>query len=244
MSNKDKQLERRFHCAEIRADESGKLTGYASVFNSVSDDLGGFREVVRPGAFSRTIKNGSDVRALWNHDPNFVLGRTKSGTLTLAEDAHGLHVEIDPPACQWANDLMESIRRGDVSQMSFGFYVIQDGWVQDPDDNTKTIRELREVQLFDVSPVTYPAYPDTEISARALQIVSGITNEKELDRIKEFLTEIRKQDSETKENPAKDFADGDNNLVQQTETASDPRQETHSATESLRKRLELKEKTF
>lgn len=150
--------------AELRADENdGKIRGYAAVFDSLSEDLGGFREKIAKGAFSDTLN--ADVRALWNHDANIVLGRTTAGTLTLREDNHGLAIEIDPPNTQQANDLLISIRRGDVSQMSFGFYTKDDSWEKRDGEN---IRTLRKVELFDVSPVTYPAYSDTSVATRSL----------------------------------------------------------------------------
>jgi HK97 family phage prohead protease len=161
----DCTVERRaFRVAELRADpESRKLTGYAAVFNSLSEDLGGFREMVMPGTFSRAIETAADVRALWNHDPNHVLGRTKSGTLKLAEDEVGLRIEIDPPAAQWADDLVQSVRRGDVDQMSFAFSMVAETWNK---DEHGPIRELRDVELYDVSPVTYPAYAATAVAVR------------------------------------------------------------------------------
>ena len=139
------------------------LDGYAAVFNSLSEDLGGFRELIAPGAFKNSI--GGDVRALWNHDANHVLGRTKSGTLTLAEDQNGLKINIAPPDAQWARDLMASIDRGDVNQMSFGFRTITDNWSM---LNGENLRTLMDVELFDVSPVTFPAYPDTQVALRSL----------------------------------------------------------------------------
>lgn len=168
---------RNFTASELRAvkDENGMshITGYAAVFNSLSEDLGGFREMIAPGCFTRAIKE-CDVRALWNHNSDCVLGRTKSGTLRLSEDAHGLRIDCDPPDTQWARDLMASIERGDIDQMSFGFCVRQypDGsrgasWsVVDGED----IRTLLDVELYDVSPVTFPAYPDTTVGLRSLEI--------------------------------------------------------------------------
>jgi len=160
------KLERRAFTLEgLKADESGKIRGHAAVFNVLSQDLGGFRERIKPGAFSRAIREKHDVRALWNHNSDYVLGRTKSGTLTIAEDERGLLVEIDPPDTQWAKDLQESIRRGDVDQMSFGFFVGSDDWHM---ENDEIIREIRDVsELFDVSPVTYPAYLQTDVSVRS-----------------------------------------------------------------------------
>ena len=146
--------------------EPKKLYGYAAVFDQLSEDLGGFQEKIAPGAFTKTILE-SDVRALWNHDPNFVLGRNKANTLSLAEDAHGLSIIITPPDTQWANDLMQSIQRGDVDQMSFAFRTIKDTWTREEGKNP--IRTLNEVALFDVSPVTYPAYPQTSIQARDIE---------------------------------------------------------------------------
>jgi uncharacterized protein len=159
-------IERRaFPLTEIRMideENSPKITGYAAVFNELSENLGGFREQIAPGAFAKTIQT-ADVRALWNHDPNFVLGRNKSGTLQLAEDERGLRIEIIPPDAQWAKDLIASMKRGDVDQMSFGFRTIEDEWETRGGEN---IRTLKEVELFDVSIVTYPAYPQTEAQAR------------------------------------------------------------------------------
>ena len=170
----EQDMERRFWpTTEIRVgtgDEEKKLIGYAAVFNSLSQDLWGFREQITPGAFEKTIKK-EDVRALWNHDPNFVLGRTKSKTLILEEDDRGLKVEITPPDTQWANDLMASIARKDVSQMSFGFNVITDSWEI---KNGVNMRTLEEVRLIDVSPVTFPAYTATKIQARSLMKKVGI----------------------------------------------------------------------
>lgn len=167
---KEKNIERRYMpVTELRAieGENGlrKITGYAAVFNKLSDDLGYFREKIQPGAFKNTIK-ADDIRALWNHDSNYILGRNRSGTLSMSEDDHGLKIEIDPPDAQWARDLMTSIERGDVDQMSFGFRTITDSWqLVDGED----IRTLIEVKLFDVSPVTFPAYPDTEVGLRSLE---------------------------------------------------------------------------
>ena len=154
---------------EIRAEtgDSPKIKGYAAVFNQWSEDLGGFREIVKPGAFKKTIKE-ADVKALFNHDPNFVLGRNTSGTLALAEDSKGLAIEIDPPDTQWARDLVTSIDRGDIDQMSFGFRTVKDKWIDEKDEQLQ--RELLEVELYDVSPVTFPAYPQTTVGIRSIDM--------------------------------------------------------------------------
>lgn len=154
-----------FGSIEVRVDDDQpRIVGHAAVFNTLSEDLGFYREKIAPGAFSKTIRE-ADVRALWNHDPNFVLGRTKSRTLKLSEDDKGLAVEIIPPNTQWARDLMESMRRGDVDQMSFGFQVVKEEWGGEADT---PIRVLKEVRLFDVSVVTFPAYPATDAQVRSL----------------------------------------------------------------------------
>jgi hypothetical protein len=157
---------RAFIVREIRASGDGeppKIYGYAAVFNSLSEDLGGFYERIAPGAFTNTLKT-EDVRGLFNHDPNYVLGRTKSETLSLSEDDTGLAFSMDPPDTSWARDLLISIRRGDIDQMSFAFRTIRDRWEQVGD---QVIRTLLEVKLYDVSPVTFPAYPQTSAQVRS-----------------------------------------------------------------------------
>ena len=160
-------IETRTYDAEIRvSDDDPIIRGYAAVFNELSTLLGGFREKIAPGAFKPALKGKPDVRALFNHDPNFVLGRMRTGTLRLAEDDHGLAVEIDPPETQWMRDLLVSLKRGDISQMSFAFRVGKDIWEQ-LDDGTQIRTVTQIAELMDVSPVTYPAYPQTSVSARA-----------------------------------------------------------------------------
>lgn len=169
-NQKTNEIERRnFTVTELRAitDEQGlrHIVGYAAVFDTLSEDLGWFREKIQKGAFSETIKN-DDIRALKNHNDDYVLGRNRSKTLSLSEDDHGLKIDIIPPDTQWARDLMVSIERGDIDQMSFGFRTLTDDWnLQDGKD----VRTLIKVRLFDVSPVTFPAYPDTEVGLRSLE---------------------------------------------------------------------------
>ena len=149
---------------EKREDDKPHIVGHAAVFNVLSEDMWGFREKIAPGAFKKTIKE-ADIRALFNHDSNFVLGRNKANTLELREDDTGLAVDIDPPETDWARDLMVSMERGDINQMSFAFQVIRQSLVEDVDEETLT-RTLEEVRLFDVSVVTYPAYPQTDAVVR------------------------------------------------------------------------------
>lgn len=153
---------------ETRADSTSlMIKGHAAVFNQMTDtnDYWGFVEKINPGAFSKTILNG-DARALWNHNSDYVLGRKSAGTLKLYEDNIGLAIEIDPPATTWASDLMISMQRGDIKEMSFGFIVKDTLWEE---INSQWVRTLLEVELIEVSPVTFPAYTGTDVSARTLE---------------------------------------------------------------------------
>ncbi|GEM_PF-217816 len=150
------------------------ISGYASVFNSLSDDLGGFRERVKPGAFNRDMTPDSDVRALRDHEPSMILGRTKAGTLRLSTNNKGLLAEIDPPDTTVGRDTVESIKRGDLDGMSFSFRAMRDGWKVEDGQN---IRELHDVKLGDVSVVTYPAYPATSVGMRSLFREQGLQEE-------------------------------------------------------------------
>lgn len=139
------------------------LRGHAAVFGRKSDDLGGFREIINPGAFKRVLDENPDVRALFNHDSNYVLGRTKSNTLDLREDPRGLHYYVKAADTSYARDLKVLMVRGDVDQSSFAFSMAggRERWEEDDKGNiTRTIIEVSG--LFDVSPVTYPAYPAAE----------------------------------------------------------------------------------
>jgi len=165
---------------ECRAagDGSPQIVGYAALFNSLSEDLGGFREQIAPGAFS-TVKT-DDVRALFNHKPDYVLGRNTAGTLNITEDAKGLRVEILPPDTAWATDLMASMKRGDINQMSFGFFTRADTW---DSVNGETIRTLIDVELFDVSVVTFPAYSETTVDVRALDKAKNIAEQPAIEQM-------------------------------------------------------------
>lgn len=151
---------------EARADKPEMIVGHAAVFNRIGEG-GWFREQVMPGAFRQSITE-DDVRALFNHDANFVLGRNRAGTLRMSEDDVGLAIEIDPPDTQFANDLKISISRGDISQMSFGFEVIKDSWERG-EGKDLDLRTLETVKLWDVSPVTFPFYRDTDVAVRSYE---------------------------------------------------------------------------
>jgi HK97 family phage prohead protease len=161
-------IERR--AGELVQSEPGKVVGYAAVFGPFSEDLGGFRERVDPGAFDRSLKEGRDIRALIDHDTAKVLGRSSVDTLRLAKDDRGLRVEINLPDTSYARDLRALMERGDVSQMSFAFLLGPDGdkWEGRGDDGLR-IRTLLDVELIEVSIVTLPAYPDTTAAVRSLK---------------------------------------------------------------------------
>ena len=157
---------------EARAEKPPVIIGHAALFNNMTTIGNSFYEVIAPGAFSKTIKEG-DARCLWNHDMNFILGRVKSGTLRLSEDDKGLLIENDPPQTALINDMvLEPIRRKDVDQMSFSFDSVRTEWTEQ--ENDLPIRKLLEVKLYDVAPVTFPAYPDTDVAVRSAFAAAGI----------------------------------------------------------------------
>jgi len=167
--NKSMDTERRYiDAGECRLLEDGnKLEGYAAVFNKWSEDLGFFREKIKRGAFKKTLEDGADVRALINHDPNLIIGRAANGTLELEEDKRGLKYLVSLPDTSYARDLKESVKRGDITQNSFGFVTMKDSWEQGEGKELDE-RTLIEVKLLDVSPVTFPAYPQTDLKLRTL----------------------------------------------------------------------------
>lgn len=177
---------------EVRAVGDGmEFTGYAAVFDSPSEDLGGFREVIKPGAFTRSINaarnGGRDIKAFLNHNSDVVLGSTRAKTLRLTEDARGLLAEITLPDSVWGQPVAAAVRRGDISSMSFGFSVTPKG---DSWNDTRTERTLHEVRLFEVSPVTgWPAYAATSASVRTLIDAIDWKDEESAQRIADDLTD-------------------------------------------------------
>jgi len=154
----------------MTVEESGNtVTGYAAVFNSKSEEMWGFRERIDPAAFNDA--DMSDVRALFNHDPNMLLARSSSGTLQLSVDDHGLKYTFELPDTTAGRDLREMLRRGDLSQSSFGFTVAKQSWEEEKDERGETTKIIRKIdkigRLFDVSPVTYPAYPSSVSELRS-----------------------------------------------------------------------------
>lgn len=144
----------------------GTVVGYAAVFGKYSADLGYFREKIQPGAFAKALRN-CDVRALANHDPNQLLGRMSAGTLRLSEDEIGLRAEIDLPDTSAGRDTAESIRRRDTQGQSFSFTTSIDQWDWSGEVAVRTLIEVEE--LFDVGPVTFPAYEETSVALRAFR---------------------------------------------------------------------------
>lgn len=152
------------HYAETRNEDgettSPKIVGYPAVFNSLSNDLGGFVEKIERGAFAQSLADNDEVHALFNHDDDKVLGRRGAGTLKLWEDDHGLRMELDPPNTTVGNDVVELIKRNDLVSMSFGFYDVDDSWEVRDGKNVRTINSAR---LFDVSIVVNPAYSSASV---------------------------------------------------------------------------------
>jgi len=145
-------------------DKPIRLVGYAALFNILSLPMFCFRERILKGAFTKSLKAGDDVRALVDHNPSQLLGRRSSKTLKLTEDKKGLLAEIDLPNTTVAKDVTELVERGDLTGMSIGFKTISDRWHI---EEGQEVRELLEIQLRDVSVVTFPAYPDTDVAVRS-----------------------------------------------------------------------------
>jgi hypothetical protein len=144
------------------ADGSRTISGVVS-YNSLSCDLGGFREIIAPGAFSESI--AADVLLLRDHEATLLMGRTKSGTLTLADTADGLQFSCTLPNTASASDLAESIDRGDLDGVSFGFICVEDNWACA--DGADVVRTILEAELIEISPCSFAAYPANSVSVRS-----------------------------------------------------------------------------
>jgi HK97 family phage prohead protease len=151
---------------------SETLTGRAVVFNSPSQNLGGFREVIAPEALSRTLKEGTDLRALVEHDPGRLVGRMSSGTLKIAKTAKGLDVELRLPSTTDGEDLGELVRRRDLSGMSFSFMALVDDWRDGRDGPIRTVRDL---VMREVSAVAWPAYVETTLTMMAAPLARSLS---------------------------------------------------------------------
>lgn len=168
----NQEIEKRTYNVELRKneEEEGIVSGYAAVFRSVSNELWGFEEIIDQGAFDNA--DLSDVRALFNHDANKILARSSSGTLKLEIDDVGLRYEFSLPNTSDGNDLREMMKRGDVSQSSFAFTVARDSWEERTDESGSPMLPLRHIhevrRVYDVSPVTFPAYEAATATLRSL----------------------------------------------------------------------------
>jgi HK97 family phage prohead protease len=150
---------------EVRSEGDGMtFSGYASVFDSPSEDLGGFIEYVAPGAFKRSLQARNEIKLLWNHDTSEPLASVRGGSLQLVEDSRGLKVTAKLPNTTRGRDVAELLRSKVIDSMSFGFNVIKDSW-----SNNGSVRTLESVRLSEVSVVTFPAYTATTATVRSLQ---------------------------------------------------------------------------
>jgi hypothetical protein len=152
-----------FEARLLRANKQEKEIYGEIPYNSISADLGGFFEILKPGVFSKTLTAGERVYSLWQHEAASPLGHTENGTLILTDTPNALKVRIEPPNTSWGKDAIESISRGDVTGFSFGFLVGPGGdrWTKD------NLREVHSAELTEVSPVTFPAYQASVAVARS-----------------------------------------------------------------------------
>ena len=148
-------------------DGSRTLSGLIP-YNSPSCDLGGFTELIAPSAFAGALAPGADVLCLRDHDVSILLGRTKSKTLTLTDSPEGLRFTCNLPKTTQAADLAESVDRGDLDANSFGFCTLDDKWLADAAGNV--VRTLLSVELAEISPCSFPAYPTSQVSVRSCPI--------------------------------------------------------------------------
>ncbi|MFP3420648.1 HK97 family phage prohead protease [Bacillus sp. SIMBA_154] len=181
---------RTFSIKGLEVRESGeeaapsKIVGYGAVFDSPADIAGCFTEIISPGTFKKALDSNSDVRALFNHNWDCVLGRVKSGTLMLEEDERGLRFEVTPPETIWVEDLKKSMKRGDIDQCSFGFIVTKDEWDYEAEP---AVRTIKEVELYEISVVSLPAYEDTEAAVRSGDILKRAKEEREQSKKKQAI---------------------------------------------------------
>jgi hypothetical protein len=188
--NNTVKTEKRYYNMETRVQKRGNkniVVGHAAVYGKLSEDLGGFREMIRPGAFDSVLNN--DVRVFFNHDPNYILGRTKAGTAKISSDKTGLKYEFEVPDTSAGRDLLVSLERGDISQSSFAFSVEKDSWADRDGRDIRTIEKVK--RLYDVSPVSIPAYPDADDIAIAKRSLKNYKNENENKNIKRNLLDLK-----------------------------------------------------
>lgn len=164
-------------------DVTTTIVGHAAVFDKLSENLGGFQERINKNAFDDVLDN--DVRAFFNHDPNHLLARSTSGTLRLSTDNEGLKYEFDVPDTTTGRDLLVSMKRGDITQSSFAFTVEDDSWEVENGMDVRTINKVK--RLYDVSPVSIPAYPDANDLVVAQR---GLAVHKEHEQKKDVETDL------------------------------------------------------
>lgn len=164
---------------EVREAEDGTrtLVGYGAVFGKFSQDLGGFREIIDPAAFNRTIQNQKDILVTVNHNVDRLLGRTAAGTARVNVDEVGVRYEVDIPDTMDGRDAMTLATRGDLFGSSFTFATVADDWAKDEDG--RRVRTLKEVRLFELGPVVSPAYLDTTVALRSMDALEEETLEEE-----------------------------------------------------------------
>ena len=219
------KLETRFVAVdewEIREDSNGMhLEGYAALFNSRSENLGGFTEMIAPGAFRASLRARNDIKLLWNHDTSAVLGSTRAGTLQLMEDDKGLRVSATLPNTSHGRDAAELVRRGDVTGFSFGFSMPARGGDSWNEDGTERI--LKSVRLFEVSLTPFPAYTATNgtASVRGLDKVAQRANV-DADALADALLKVEQNEEITQD---------DRNLLTAVIDALSPQQDIEESVE-------------
>ena len=186
---------------EARMNEDGdrRLVGYGAVFDSLSEDLGGFRETITPEAFTRTVSLNNDVMVTMNHNVDLLLGRTAAATARIGVDATGVYYDVDLPDTQAGRDVWTLAERGDLAGSSFTFTVAPNGDRWSTDGEGRRIRELTEVRLIELGPVSSPAYLSTSVAARSLaafidsetEIVDEVAEEVADDIVDEVADEVR-----------------------------------------------------
>ena len=186
-------MERRFSNLTNIDSEGKTLRGMAAVYNSDSEDLGGFIERIAPGAFRSSVGSSQDVRAFWNHDSRLLLGRRSNGTLKLNETQDGLAVEINLPDTGFARDLAVLVARGDCNQMSFGFTLpdaSSESWRPHESNPKVRLRTINNLVLHEVSAVSMPAYTDTQLALRSMSVYSRRMDSDKIELIR-LMSKIR-----------------------------------------------------
>ena len=233
-------LERRSFDIEFREAESRKVEGYASVFNSRSKDLGGFTEIIDPAAFNGVIER-SDVLALLNHDQDRgVLARSRKGvgSLTLTVDERGLHYSFDAPNTALGNELVEGLKRGDITTSSFAFTVAGERW--DKDEDGRYVRTITQIdKLYDVSPVYNEAYEDTSVALRSLEQVRAEEPKEEVEDEEPKDEVVEPTDEEKEENAEPDSTQptDEEDETKESDEEGEKEEETRNYTQNNNKKM-------